>query len=131
MQYFFFPFAIGNLLGPLVLGHLFDTIGRRKMILATYGLAGVIDENGGVVVEFDVRTVAAAALFHCADDDGLDHRALLDRSVRRRLFDRCRDDIAQARVLAGRRPAQHLDEGDLLRAGIVRNLKNCSHLNHG
>ncbi|MCU1573337.1 MAG: transporter [Micrococcaceae bacterium] len=40
-QYYFFPFAIGNLLGPLLLGHLFDTIGRRKMIFATYGLAAV------------------------------------------------------------------------------------------
>ncbi len=40
--YYFFPFAIGNLAGPLVLGHLFDTIGRRKMIFATYGLAGVV-----------------------------------------------------------------------------------------
>lgn len=34
-QYYFFPFAIGNLLGPLVLGHLFDTWGRRKMIFST------------------------------------------------------------------------------------------------
>lgn len=41
-QYFFFPFAIGNLAGPLILGHLFDTIGRRKMIFATYGSAGVV-----------------------------------------------------------------------------------------
>ncbi|MGN6089087.1 MAG: MFS transporter, partial [Actinomycetales bacterium] len=39
---FFFPFAVGNLLGPLVLGPLFDTIGRRKMILATYGLSGIL-----------------------------------------------------------------------------------------
>ena len=31
-RYYFFPFAIGNLLGPLLLGPLFDTIGRRKMI---------------------------------------------------------------------------------------------------
>ncbi|KAB0676119.1 MFS transporter [Aureimonas leprariae] len=38
---YFFPFAIGNLAGPLVLGHLFDTIGRRRMIFATYMLAGV------------------------------------------------------------------------------------------
>jgi MFS family permease len=36
------PFAIGNLLGPLVLGHLFDTWGRRKMIGLTYGLSGVL-----------------------------------------------------------------------------------------
>ena len=25
-------FAVGNLLGPLTIGHFFDTIGRRKMI---------------------------------------------------------------------------------------------------
>jgi MFS family permease len=36
------PFALGNVLGPLVLGHLFDTIGRKKMITATYGLAGIL-----------------------------------------------------------------------------------------
>ena len=42
LSYYFFPFAIGNLIGPLVLGHLFDTVGRRKMILATYGMSGVL-----------------------------------------------------------------------------------------
>jgi MFS family permease len=36
------PFAIGNLLGPIVLGHLFDTIGRKLMIAVTYGLAGIL-----------------------------------------------------------------------------------------
>jgi len=36
------PFALGNVLGPILLGHLFDTIGRKKMITATYGLAGVL-----------------------------------------------------------------------------------------
>jgi len=36
------PFALGNLLGPFVLGHWFDTIGRKKMIAATYGLAGIL-----------------------------------------------------------------------------------------
>jgi MFS family permease len=41
-SYYFFPFAIGNLLGPLLLGHLFDTVGRRKMITLTYGLSGVL-----------------------------------------------------------------------------------------
>ncbi len=39
---YFFPFAIGNLLGPLLLGPLFDTVGRRKMIFGTYGLAAVV-----------------------------------------------------------------------------------------
>src|SRR4029450_1912089 len=31
-----------NLLGSLFIGHLFDTIGRKQMITATYGLAGVL-----------------------------------------------------------------------------------------
>ena len=39
--YYIFPFAIGNFLGPLLLGHLFDTVGRRFMIAATYALAGI------------------------------------------------------------------------------------------
>ncbi|MBX3205556.1 MAG: MFS transporter [Labilithrix sp.] len=36
------PFALGNLLGPFVLGPLFDRIGRRAMIAATYSLTGVL-----------------------------------------------------------------------------------------
>jgi len=36
------PFALGNALGPLLLGHLFDTIGRKQMIAVTYGLAGIL-----------------------------------------------------------------------------------------
>ena len=40
--YYFAFFAIGNLAGPLLLGHLFDTIGRRKMISGTYLLSGAL-----------------------------------------------------------------------------------------
>jgi len=36
------PFALSNVLGPVVLGHLFDTVGRKKMITITYGLAGIL-----------------------------------------------------------------------------------------
>jgi MFS family permease len=36
------PFALGNLLGPIFLGRLFDTIGRKKMIASTYALSGVL-----------------------------------------------------------------------------------------
>ena len=39
---FILPFAVGNFLGPLLLGRLFDTVGRRIMITATYGLSGVL-----------------------------------------------------------------------------------------
>jgi MFS family permease len=35
------PFALGNVLGPLVIGHLFDTIGRKPMITATYLISGL------------------------------------------------------------------------------------------
>jgi MFS family permease len=40
--YYFMVFAIGNLAGPLVLGKLFDTVGRRKMIGGTYVLSGAL-----------------------------------------------------------------------------------------
>jgi hypothetical protein len=40
--WFMLPFAAGNFLGPLVLGRLFDTLGRRLMITATYALSGVL-----------------------------------------------------------------------------------------
>jgi len=36
------PFAIGNFLGPLLLGRLFDTVGRRVMISVTYALSGLL-----------------------------------------------------------------------------------------
>ena len=36
------PFALGNFLGPLLLGRWFDTIGRRPMIAGTYALTGVL-----------------------------------------------------------------------------------------
>ena len=35
-------FSVGNLLGPLVLGPLFDSVGRKKMISGTYILSGVL-----------------------------------------------------------------------------------------
>jgi MFS family permease len=36
------PFAIGNFLGPLILGPLFDSWGRRQMIITTYALSGAL-----------------------------------------------------------------------------------------
>jgi MFS family permease len=36
------PFAAGNLLGPLLLGRLFDTLGRRLMISLTYISSGLL-----------------------------------------------------------------------------------------
>lgn len=36
------PFAIGNFMGPLVLGHLFDSLGRRIMISGTYTVSALL-----------------------------------------------------------------------------------------
>jgi MFS family permease len=41
-EYYFIFFALGNLIGPLTIGRLFDTLGRRVMISGTYILSGVL-----------------------------------------------------------------------------------------
>jgi len=63
--YFFFPFALGNLLGPLLLGHLFDTIGRRKMILATYGISGILLAVSAQLFHSGVLTATTQTVFWC------------------------------------------------------------------
>lgn len=40
--WYMLPFAIGNAVGPLVLGPLFDKIGRKPMIAATYAISGIL-----------------------------------------------------------------------------------------
>ena len=40
--WYLLPFAAGNFAGPLLLGRLFDTLGRRVMITFTYGVSGVL-----------------------------------------------------------------------------------------
>jgi MFS family permease len=40
--WFILPFALGNFLGPLLLGQLFDSFGRKAMISATYAISGVL-----------------------------------------------------------------------------------------
>jgi MFS family permease len=40
--WYILPFAAGNVLGPILLGRLFDTIGRKVMIASTYALSGIL-----------------------------------------------------------------------------------------
>jgi len=40
--WYILPFAAGNVLGPLLLGRLFDTLGRRPMIAFTYAMSGLL-----------------------------------------------------------------------------------------
>ncbi len=42
VSWYILPFAFGNALGPMVLGHLFDTVGRKPMIVITYGASGTL-----------------------------------------------------------------------------------------
>jgi MFS family permease len=65
------PFALGNVLGPVLLGHLFDTIGRKKMITVTYGLAGILLALTGWlfhagVLTAQTQTVAWTIIFFIA-----------------------------------------------------------------
>jgi MFS family permease len=40
--WYILPFALGNFLGPLLLGPLFDLVGRKPMIASTYAISGVL-----------------------------------------------------------------------------------------
>jgi len=40
--WYILPFAAGNFLGPLLLGRLFDTVGRKPMIALTYAASGIL-----------------------------------------------------------------------------------------
>ena len=56
------PFALGNVLGPLLLGNLFDTIGRKKMITVTYALAGILLALTGWLFHAGVLTAQTQTL---------------------------------------------------------------------
>ena len=60
---YFFPFAVGNLVGPLVLGPLFDTIGRKQMIFATYTVAAVVLAVSAVLFSADLLNATTQTVF--------------------------------------------------------------------
>jgi MFS family permease len=69
--WYLLPFAAGNFLGPLLLGRLFDTLGRRIMIALTYGISGVLLAISGYLFSIDVlsaqtQTIAWMVIFFFA-----------------------------------------------------------------
>ncbi len=60
--WYLLPFALGNFLGPLVLGRLFDVIGRRKMITATYGISAILLTVSGYLFEQQMLTVVTQTI---------------------------------------------------------------------
>jgi len=68
---FLLPFAAGNFLGPLLLGPLFDHLGRRTMITITYALTGVLIVATGLLFKSGVldaftQTLAWSVVFFFA-----------------------------------------------------------------
>src|SRR5829696_4886707 len=61
--WYMLPFALGNFLGPLLLGPLFDTVGRKPMIAFTYAISGVLLAAVGWL--FRESLVDAAELTAC------------------------------------------------------------------
>jgi MFS family permease len=69
--WYLLPFALGNFTGPLLLGHWFDTIGRRPMIAGTYALSGVLlavvaAMFGAGMLDATTQTVAWSVIFFFA-----------------------------------------------------------------
>jgi len=69
--WYILPFAAGNFLGPLLLGRLFDTIGRRTMIAFTYGVSGVLLALSGYLFSIgalsaQTQTIAWMVIFFFA-----------------------------------------------------------------
>jgi MFS family permease len=62
---FLIPFSVGNVLGPLLLGPLFDTVGRRVMISSTYITSGVLLAITGALFVKDVLTATTMTLAWC------------------------------------------------------------------
>jgi MFS family permease len=69
--WYLLPFAAGNFLGPLLLGRLFDTVGRRPMIAFTYATSGVLLAFSGWlfmrgVLSAEGQTIAWMVIFFFA-----------------------------------------------------------------
>ncbi|AAO56007.1 MFS transporter [Pseudomonas syringae pv. tomato] len=56
------PLALGNFCGPLLLGRLFDVVGRRTMISLTYGLSGVLLAISGYLFQQGLLDVTQQAI---------------------------------------------------------------------
>ena len=61
--FYILPFAAGNVAGPLVLGRLFDSWGRRPMIVLTYATSGVLLAATGFAFLGGHLTAATQTLF--------------------------------------------------------------------
>jgi MFS family permease len=69
--WYLLPFALGNVTGPLLLGRLFDTVGRKPMIFFTYAMSGVLLAATGYLfmrgyVSAETQTICWMVIFFFA-----------------------------------------------------------------
>jgi len=96
--WYILPFAAGNFLRPVVLGRLFDTLGRRPMLAFTYAVSGLLlamtgylfSENllsasqltmAWMVIFFFASAAASAAYLTVSETFPLEIRAPRDRAL--------------------------------------------------
>jgi MFS family permease len=60
--WYILPFAVGNFLGPVALGRLFDTLGRRTMMSFTYAASGLLLVGCGALFQQGVLTAMTQTL---------------------------------------------------------------------
>jgi MFS family permease len=65
VPYYIFPFAIGNVLGPWLLGRLFDTVGRVPMISGCYFISGALLAVTGYLFYLDILTAVTQTILWC------------------------------------------------------------------
>src|SRR5207249_406678 len=69
--WYILPFAAGNVLGPVILGRFFDTVGRRSMLAFTYAMSGVLLAGSGYLfamgwLSAETQTMAWMVIFFFA-----------------------------------------------------------------
>jgi MFS family permease len=63
--WYLIPFAIGNFLGPFLLGRFFDSVGRKPMIAGTYILSGVLLIITGVMFNAGILNAVTQTIAWC------------------------------------------------------------------
>ncbi|GAA4950318.1 MFS transporter [Streptomonospora halophila] len=62
---FIVPLALGNFLGPVLLGPLFDTLGRKPMVAGTYIGSGLLLVGTGLLLQAGVLSAVTVTLCWC------------------------------------------------------------------
>ncbi len=91
--WYILPFAAGNVLGPILLGRLFDTIGRKVMIAITYG-------DIGLAARFDCISVQPEPPFRTNLDGRVDDRLFLCLGGRKFRLSHCQRNFSSRNARA-------------------------------